>query len=161
MAETGAVIVVGGVVERGGKYLLVQEARASCRGKWNLPAGHLDVGEDILAGAQREIKEETGCTVELTGVCQIGNRKRKDLAFVAVIFTAKVTDDQIRINFPEEILDVKWFSYDEILAMREQIRNPDLLIGAVDNQRQGLVAPLEIVKLYREGAEFQEFMVES
>lgn len=156
MTETNAVIVAGGVVERDGKYLLIQEAKVKCRGKWNLPAGHVDVGEDIITGAKREIKEETGCDVELTGVCQIGNRKRVDFAFVAIIFTAKITAETITINDPNEILDVKWFSYDEIVAMREQIRNVDLLLGAIENQRQGIVAPLGIIKLYREGSEFQK-----
>ena len=37
-------VIVGEVIEKDGKYLLVQEAR-KCREKWNLPAGHLDIGE--------------------------------------------------------------------------------------------------------------------
>ena len=156
MTETNAVIVTGGVVENAGKYLLVQEAKEKCRGKWNLPAGHVDIGEDIFTGAKREIKEETGCDVELTGVCQIGNRKRTDFAFIAIIFVAKIIQETITINDPDEIMDVKWFSYEEILAMCEQIRNVDLLIGAIENQRQGIIAPLEIVSIYHEGGEFQQ-----
>ena len=35
-------IIVGGVVKKDNKYLLVQEAQESCRGKWNVPAGHLE-----------------------------------------------------------------------------------------------------------------------
>ena len=42
-----AVIIVGGVIEKDGKYLLVQEGKPQCYKKWNLPAGHLEVGEDI------------------------------------------------------------------------------------------------------------------
>ena len=68
-------IIVGGVLEKDGKYLLVQEAQEKCYGKWNLPAGHLDPNETIIEAAKREIKEESGLDVELTGVCQIGNRK--------------------------------------------------------------------------------------
>jgi 8-oxo-dGTP pyrophosphatase MutT (NUDIX family) len=41
-------VIVGGVVEKDGKYLLVQEAQEKCRGKWNLPAGHLDPNETIF-----------------------------------------------------------------------------------------------------------------
>lgn len=47
-------VIVGVVIERDDKYLLVQEAKERCRGKWNLPAGHLDPNETILAGAKRE-----------------------------------------------------------------------------------------------------------
>ncbi len=159
MEKPNAVVVAGGVIERNGKYLLIQEAKAGCRGKWNLPAGHLDIGEDILSGAMREIREETGCEVELTGVCQIGNRRRIDCVFVAVIFTAQILQEQVSIVNPAEIMAMAWFSYEEILAMREQIRNQDLLIGAIDNCRQGVIAPLEIIKNYQEGQEFQKVTI--
>ncbi len=157
--ETNAVIVVGGLIEQNGKYLLIQEASAKCRGKWNLPAGHLEVGENIFEGALREIREESGCEIDLTGVCQIGNRKRKDLAFVSVIFTAKLIKDNTYVTDPAEIMDSKWFSYEEILSMRDNIRNTDLMIGAIDNYRQGIIAPIDIIKVYYAGAEFKSVMV--
>ncbi|MCR5573151.1 MAG: NUDIX domain-containing protein [Candidatus Saccharibacteria bacterium] len=138
------VIVVGGVLERDGKYLLVQEAKEGCRGKWNLPAGRLDPGETILEAAKREIKEESGLSVELSGICQIGNRKRKDVSFVSIIFTTKVVGGDITFD-PNEILDVKWFSYDEILVMKEQLRSEVLTIGAIDSVRKKQIAPLGIV----------------
>jgi len=155
MSEVNAVIVAGGLVVKDDKFLLVQEAKPSCRGKWNLPAGHLDVGEDIFEGAKREIKEEAGCEVELTGICQIGNRRRRDFAFVSVIFTAQTTDENIQTNQPDEIMAVRWFSYEEIIAMKDEIRNTDLMLGAIENYRQGTVAPLNLAKVYHEGAEFQ------
>ena len=83
-------VIVGGVIERDGKFLLVQEAKEKCRGKWNIPAGHLDSNETIFDGAKREIKEETGCNVELTGVLQIGNRVLEDDVLVSVIFSTKL-----------------------------------------------------------------------
>ena len=53
-------VMVGGVIEKEGKFLLVQEAKENCKGKWNLPAGHLEINESIFEGAKREIFEETG-----------------------------------------------------------------------------------------------------
>ena len=44
------------------------------QGKWNILAGHLDPNENIFDGAKREVFEETGCKVELTGILQIGNK---------------------------------------------------------------------------------------
>lgn len=159
MSEVNAVIIAGGLVVKNNKFLLVQEAKPSCYGKWNLPAGHLDVGEDIFEGAKREVREEAGCEVELTGVCQIGNRRRRDLAFTAVIFTARPLDEDIHTNQPDEILDVRWFSYEEIVAMKDDIRNTDLMLGAIENYRQGIVAPLSLVRVYQEGAEFQNVTI--
>lgn len=140
-------VIVGVVVEKDGKYLLVQEAKASCYGKWNLPAGHLDPDETIVEAAKREAKEETGCDVELLNICQIGNRVSSDEIFVSVIFTAKLTRENIAFN-TEEILDVKWFSYEEIITMKDNIRNEVLMLGAINNARNNLVTPLEIINQY-------------
>lgn len=140
-------VIVGVVIEKEGKYLLVQEAKEKCRGKWNLPAGHLDAGEAMVDGAKREAREETGCEVELTGVCQIGSREAEDVVFASVIFTSELVREEIKFD-PAEILDVKWFSYEEIVAMREGLRDVKLVLGAIDNARNGLVAPMGIVAQY-------------
>lgn len=142
-----AVVIAGAVIEKDGKYLLVQEANEKCRGKWNLPAGHLDPGETIIEAAKREAKEETGCEIEPVSICQIGNRVVNDGIFMSVIFEAELLREEIVFD-KSEILDVKWFSYDEILAMREQIRNEVLMLGAINNIRSRKIASLEIINLY-------------
>ena len=55
------IIVVGGIIEKDGKYLLVKENRGRWKGTWNLPAGCLEDQESIIEGACREVFEETGC----------------------------------------------------------------------------------------------------
>lgn len=139
-------IIVGGVLEKDGKYLLVQGAREKWYGKWDLPAGHLGSNETIFEATKREIKEESGLDVELTGVCQIGNEKRKDEIFISIIFSTKVLSDNIKFN-PNEILDVKWFSYEELLLMKEQLRIEKMILGAIDNMRNQLIAPISIVEM--------------
>lgn len=139
-------VIVGGVVEKDGKYLLVQEAKEKCRGKWNLTAGHLDPNETIFDAAKREVKEECGLDVELTGVCQIGNMKLENDLFVSIIFSTNVLGGDIKFN-PDEILDTKWFTYEEILAMKDQLRDTGLILGTIDNIRNDLVAPINIVKI--------------
>ena len=140
-------IIVGVVIEKDGRYLLVQEAQEKCRGKWNLPAGHLDPGETILEGAKREAKEETGCDIEPTSICQIGNRVSENDVFISIIFTAKLLREEIAFD-KSEIMDVKWFTYEEIQALGDQIRNQTLMLGAIDNARNGLTAPLDIINQY-------------
>lgn len=139
-------IIVGGVLEKDGKYLLVQGAREKWYGKWDLPAGHLGSNETIFEATKREIKEESDLDVELTGVRQIGNEKRKDEIFISIIFSTKVLSDNIKFN-PDEILDVKWFSYEELLSMKEQLRIEKMILGAIDNMQNQLIAPISIVEM--------------
>ena len=139
-------IIVGGVLEKDGKYLLVQGAREKWYGKWDLPAGHLGSNETIFEATKREIKEESGLDVKLTGVCQIGNEKRKNEIFISIIFSTKVLSDNIKFN-PSEILDVKWFSYEELLSIKEQLRIEKMILGAIDNMRNQLIAPISIVEM--------------
>lgn len=143
-------IIAGAVIEQDGKYLLVQEKEDhvdNCKDKWGVPGGHVDVGEIILDGALREVLEETGCKVELSGVCQIGTEASPSSVFVVVVFLAKLIDSAPNFS-SEEISATKWFTYDEICAMSDQLRCPELTIGAIDNVRSGLTASLDLVKIY-------------
>ena len=135
-------IIVGGLLEKDRKYLLVQEKQAKCYGKWNLPAGHLDPGETILEGAKREILEETGFTTELTGIIQIFNRKLENDIFLSVVFTTRITGGSINFN-KDELLDVRWFSYDEIKNMKDSLRSPDFILGSIDTHQNNKIAPLQ------------------
>jgi len=132
-------IIVGGVVKKDNKYLLVQEAQEKCRGKWNIPAGHLDPNETIFDGAKREIFEESGFNVDITGIASISNRVLPDDEFLGIIFSTEIIDGEISIN-PNEILDIKWFTYDEILNMKDQLRSDDLLIEAISNVENNKIA---------------------
>lgn len=140
------IVIVGGVIEKDGKFLLVQEAQEKCRGKWNIPAGHLDPNETIFDGAKREIKEETGCNVELTGILQIGNKVLKDNVVVSVIFQAKLLDNNI-IYDPNEILDVKWFTYEELINMKEELRSYNGIISSITTLIENKAADINLVKM--------------
>lgn len=99
-----------------GKYLLVQEAQPEVYGLWNLPSGHVDKGESIEEAAVREAKEETGLDVELVGKIGVWHDKTEEPAQHA--FTVKIVGGEIKPQ-PGEILNVKWFTYDEIVQMKK------------------------------------------
>jgi len=114
---TFAVVVAGVVIKKEDKYLLVQESQEKCYGKWNPPAGKVDEGDSIEKTAVKEAKEESGFDVEL--VRKIGIYQEKATDAVKHVFEAKIIGGEI--SFPEdEILDVKWFSIDEVKAMAEK-----------------------------------------
>ena len=142
-------VIVGGIIEKEGKYLLVQEAKKKCYEKWNFPAGHLDFNESLKQGAIREIKEETGCDVKLDGVCYVAKRILEDDLFVMIVFNAKLINENIQFD-KEEILDVKWFDYDEIVNKMESMLRGNYVRTAVINQNNNLVAPIDIVDILKD-----------
>lgn len=110
-------IVAGCVIRReDGKYLLVQEMQPKVYGLWNLPAGHVDKGETIEAAAVREAKEETGFDVELDG--KIGIYHETVESPVRHAFAANIIGGELKFQ-PDEILDVRWFGFDEITDMKQ------------------------------------------
>ena len=137
-------VIVGGIIEKEGKYLLVQEAKKKCYGKWNFPAGRLEFKESLKQGAIREIKEETGCDVELNGVCYIANRILEDDLRIMVFFNAKLVNENIKYD-KNEILDVKWIGYDEIMNKMDDELRGSYVKTAVYNKKNNLIAPIEIV----------------
>lgn len=139
-------IVVGGLIEKDGKFLLVQENKEKCRGKWNIPAGRLNDNETIFEGAKREILEESGCIVEPNGILQIANKVSINKTFISIIFSTKLLVDEIKFDL-KEILDVKWFSYEEILAMKEELRSPDLIIDVIEKYIKGNIYNLDVIKI--------------
>jgi len=61
-------LVVGVALVHRGRLLAARRATpADLAGGWELPGGKVEPGEDPAAAAVREIAEELGCAVEITG----------------------------------------------------------------------------------------------
>ena len=56
------------IIRRGRKICLVKRRWPPRQGQWTLPAGFMEYTEDSPANARREVREETGLEVELTGL---------------------------------------------------------------------------------------------
>ncbi len=126
-------IVSGVVIEKEGKYLLVQEKQPRAYKKWNLPAGRVDIGETLEQAAVRETKEECGYDVEL--VDHILTLHQSVESPVLHAYRAKIVGGELK--FPEdELLDAKWFTYEEVVAMKGQLRNQQYILGAIEEARK-------------------------
>lgn len=138
-------ITVACVVEREGRFLLVEE-RVSGGLVLNQPAGHWDEGETLFQAAVRETLEESAWEVELSGLLGIYAYKPQNLdyGFLRVAFAA-----QALRHHPERALDdgierAVWLSRDELAGCSERHRSPMVLRG-VDDYRLGRRYPLELL----------------
>jgi 8-oxo-dGTP diphosphatase len=55
---------VGAVVVENGRVLLVKRGAEPLKGQWSLPGGLIELGESLSEAVIREVREETGLTVE-------------------------------------------------------------------------------------------------
>ena len=57
-------LAVSAAIIRDGKILVVRRARAPAHGLYSLPGGVVEVGETLEEAVRREVREETGMTIE-------------------------------------------------------------------------------------------------
>jgi len=120
-------VVAGVVIKKDGKYLLVQEKQPKAYGLWNFPAGRVEVGDTIEQTAIKEAKEETGFDVELIRKIDIFQESADKE--VRHAFTAKIIGGELKYS-KDEIMDVQWFTFDEIQNMKDKLRS-GWIIGAI------------------------------
>lgn len=141
-------VVTGGILEKNGKFLLVEENKKECRGKWNVPAGGLVENESLIEGAKREIYEETGCKVEITGILEIINMILQEINVVCFLFNTKIIEENIKAD-GEEISNVKWFTYEEITNMKDKLRADGFFLSTLKNKIDNKIQPFDIIKTIR------------
>lgn len=139
-------VITGGIIEKDGKFLLVQENKEVCKGMWNIPAGRLEENESVLEGAKREIYEETGCEVEITGVLEIVNEVIENVNAICFFFDTKIINEKIKVN-EKEISDAQWFTYEEILNMKDKLRANGYFLSTIENKINNKIYPIEIINI--------------
>ena len=112
-------VVVGAAVVRDGRLLVAQRAYPDeLAGKWELPGGKVEPGEDPAAAVVREIGEELGCTVEVDG--WLDGESRISVALTLRVALARLVDaepvphehDAVRWLSAAELDDVDWLDSD-------------------------------------------------
>lgn len=141
-------IIVCVVVKQDNKILMVQEGEGRSKGKWNFPAGHLDENENILNGAIREAKEETGFDVKLTGLINMQNVVYDYRHILMVMFAAEIIGGELTVN-GKEIMNVKFIDIDEIMNMTDaELRCEVERKETINKFLNGDIYPLDMVSNY-------------
>jgi ADP-ribose pyrophosphatase YjhB (NUDIX family) len=126
------------------KFLLVEEGRPERKGLFNLPGGHVKGNETLSAAAIREVKEETGYNVTLTGLVGIYQTIYPHINVSGPVFAGQIVGGRPTVSGDHPSL--KWVTQAQLheldKAGRLFTKHPIL---AVEDFLQRGVLPLDAV----------------
>ena len=140
-------VVVACIVERGGKFLLVEER---IEDQWaavlNQPAGHWEANETLIEAAKRETLEETGWDVEPTAVLGIYEFKPTELdyTFLRIAFIARAIQHHPERALDHGIIGPVWLTREELLHESKRHRSPSVM-RCVEDYLKGQSYPLDMI----------------
>ena len=142
--------VVAALIVRDGKILLVKQAKRKGidQGKWDQPGGWLEVGENLVEGAKRETREETGYDFFPTHVLGVYSLVRTNFEqthhALKVVFLGDISQEPVS-ELQDDITEVAWFTPEEIKEMDSAtLRDVDVKT-MVDQYLAGQQFPLELL----------------
>lgn len=146
-------VTVAAVIERGGRFLLVEEQTPEGI-RLNQPAGHLDPGESLLEAVVREVLEETAChfsPAAMVGVYMSRfirearpGRDAQDVTYLRFAYCGTVGEPEPGRALDRGILRTLWMTPEEIRAAADRHRSPALQRN-VDDYLAGVRHPLDVI----------------
>jgi phosphatase NudJ len=139
-------IGAGLILAQNDKFVLIKEVRHEKAELYNLPAGTLEVGEDLIECITREAKEETGADITLeclVGIYQTVIATGSNVLFT--IFAGSTSSDTVFHSDEHDVIEA--LTYEQIVALDEagKLRAPTIL-RAIDDYRAGQKLPLAAVQ---------------
>jgi ADP-ribose pyrophosphatase YjhB (NUDIX family) len=141
-------ITVAAVVEREGRYLLIEE-ESDGGAVFNQPAGHLDPGESLRDAVAREALEESAHTFEPTALVGVYHYRepRTNITYVRFAFAGNVTGHDSNRALDAGILRAVWVTPEEAKRSAPRHRSP-LVMRCIEDHAAGKRYPLELLAYY-------------
>ena len=138
--------VVAAIVERDGKFLVVEEHTAEGL-RLNQPAGHWERGETLIEAVRRETLEETAHQVEPTALigCYTTYYPRKDITYLRFAYACHASGFDAGRALDDGIVRALWLTPDELAAHPTPHRSP-LVMRCVQDYLAGRRFPLDFVR---------------
>lgn len=93
------------------ELLLIKRKNDPFKGKWALPGGFVDEGEDLPVAAKRELSEETGLKVEqLEQLGAFGKPGRDPRQHTVSIAYISFAEENAQVTAADDADEAKWFS---------------------------------------------------
>lgn len=139
-------VVVGCIVKKEDKFLMVKEGCGRCQGMWNFPIGHLEENETIIEGAKRETLEETGYEVVIHKMLPITELYQNDKKYILIRFLA--TPKEKTKDCENTIAEIKWMRKEEILNIPKQnFRGYESNIQVFDYLKQNNLFSTDVLQI--------------
>ncbi len=146
-------VTVAGIIEKDGKYLLVEEHTPNGL-MFNNPAGHLDPGESLVQACVREVLEETAFDFTPTALVGVylsrflkqasADEPAQDITYLRFAFTGELGAHAAVRALDVGIVRTLWMSIDEMQATQARHRSR-LLLRCAQDHAAGQRVPLETV----------------
>jgi len=141
-------VTVAAVIERDGKFLLVEEATPQGL-RFNQPAGHLEADESLQDAAIRETLEESAyhfAPQHLVGIYR-WHAPESDTTYLRFAFTGTLTGHEPERALDTGILRAVWLTPDEIRNNQPRHRSP-LVLRCLEDYLTGKRYPLDLLVHY-------------
>ena len=146
-------MTVAAIIEREGRYLLVEEQTPEGL-RLNNPAGHLEPGESPLQGVARETLEETACAFSAEALVGVylarferpprDDRAHEDVTYLRFAFAGSVGAPQPGRALDHGIARTLWLTLDEVRDSAARHRSP-LVLRCVEDHAAGRRFALDLV----------------
>ena len=141
-------VTVAAVIERDGKFLLVEE-ETSAGLRYNQPAGHLEADESLVDAVVRGTLEESAyhfVPQHLLGIYR-WHSAESDTTYLRFAFSGKIAGHEPDRELDSGIIRTLWQSYEELRATQLRHRSP-LILRCVEDHLAGKRYPLELLAHY-------------
>jgi ADP-ribose pyrophosphatase YjhB (NUDIX family) len=117
------------LTDESGRVLLVKRGPTSSRpGRWCIPCGFVDYGEDVRDAAARELREETGVVADVLDVIQVlSNSHDPAKLSIGFWFSGRLTGGILQAG--DDAVDVGWFPLDGLPELA--FETDQLLLGSL------------------------------
>lgn len=104
------------------KVLLIKRGEHPFIGQWALPGGFVKLDENLIDGAKRELKEETGINdIYIEQLYTYGDVNRDPrYRIISTVYMALINKENINIEAGDDANDIGWFSVKSTKSKEER-----------------------------------------
>lgn len=109
---------VGAIIVYNEQVLVVRRANPPLQGEWSIPGGLVETGETTREAITREIREETGLTIEPVELVEVFERILRDANsrvryhFVVIDYLCRIVSGNVRSG--SDVSEIRWARLEDL-----------------------------------------------